>query len=45
MPSDDATLSAMRANLQDNNYRISSAIETIVLSPQFLNRRGRDTLQ
>jgi hypothetical protein len=44
IPSDDPTIDAMRESLQNNGYRITSAIETIVLSPQFRNRRGRDTL-
>jgi hypothetical protein len=42
-PSDDATIADMRANLKENDYRVSGAIETIVLSPQFLTRRGRET--
>ncbi|MEX2142428.1 MAG: DUF1592 domain-containing protein [Pirellulales bacterium] len=43
IPSDDATVAAMRASLTENDYRVSRAIETIVLSPQFRNRRGRET--
>jgi hypothetical protein len=43
IPSDDATVVAMRASLQEHDYRVSSVIETIVLSPQFRNRRGRET--
>ena len=37
--SDDLLVDAMRQNLQDNDYKFSSLMETIVLSPQFLNRR------
>ncbi len=37
--SDDLLVDAMRQNLQDNDYKFSSLIETIVLSPQFLKRR------
>ena len=44
IPSDDATIAAMLESLEKHDYRISSAVETIVLSPQFRNRRGRDTL-
>ncbi len=37
--SDDLLVDAMQQKLQDNDYKFSSLIETIVLSPQFLNRR------
>lgn len=37
--SDDLLVDDMRQNLQDNDYKFSSLIETIVLSPQFLKRR------
>jgi hypothetical protein len=40
IPSDDATIMAMRESLEKNDYRIGRVIETIVLSPQFRNRRG-----
>ena len=39
--SDQSTLDRMREALQQNDYRIGTLIETIVTSPQFLNRRGR----
>ena len=32
----------MRANLAANGYRFSALVETIVTSPQFLNKRGQD---
>lgn len=38
--SDDSTVEAMRANLPSNGHRFSSLVETIVLSPQFLNKRS-----
>jgi hypothetical protein len=37
--SDDVTIDDMRAKLAANGYRFSSLMETIVASPQFLNRR------
>jgi hypothetical protein len=40
--SDESTIEQMRADLKGNDYRFSQMIETIVTSPQFLNRRGRD---
>jgi mono/diheme cytochrome c family protein len=39
MPSDDATVEAMRAKLESNGYRFDGLVETIVTSPQFLNKR------
>jgi hypothetical protein len=41
IPSDDELIAAMRAKLAANGYRIESAIETIVTSPQFLRKRAR----
>ncbi|MGN6545240.1 MAG: DUF1592 domain-containing protein [Aureliella sp.] len=38
--SDEPLLAQMRSNLAANDYRFSSLIETIVLSPQFLQKRG-----
>jgi hypothetical protein len=38
--SDDAIIDAMRAKLAARNYRFSGLVETIVTSPQFLNRRN-----
>ena len=42
IPSDNATIKAMRARLAADGYRFGSLIETIVTSPQFLNKRGKD---
>jgi hypothetical protein len=42
IPSDDATLREMRANLEANDFRFGSLVETIVTSRQFLNKRGTD---
>jgi hypothetical protein len=42
IPSDDATLQAMRANLEANDYKFDGLVETIVTSRQFLNKRGTD---
>jgi Protein of unknown function (DUF1592)/Protein of unknown function (DUF1588)/Protein of unknown function (DUF1587)/Protein of unknown function (DUF1585)/Protein of unknown function (DUF1595) len=39
MLSDEPLIEQMRAELQANSYRFSSLVETIVSSPQFLNRR------
>jgi hypothetical protein len=39
MLSDEPTIQEMRANLARNEYRFESLIETIVTSPQFLNKR------
>lgn len=40
--SDELTIEAMRANLKNNDNRFGQMVETIVTSPQFLKRRGRD---
>jgi hypothetical protein len=40
--SDQPLLDEMAANLAAHDYRISVAIETIVMSPQFRTIRGRD---
>jgi hypothetical protein len=42
--SDDATVRDMLAKLAKNGYHFSSLVESIVTSPQFLNKRGPDTL-
>ena len=42
--SDEPLLSEMRAHLQAGDYRVGAAIETIVLSRQFREIRGRDML-
>jgi hypothetical protein len=41
--SDEPLLEAMRTKLADSGYRISALIETIVTSPQFLNRRSPES--
>ena len=40
IPSDDATIAAMKANLAHDGFRFASLLDTIVTSPQFLNRRA-----
>ena len=40
--SDHKTLAAMRARLAADEYAFGSLVETIVTSPQFLNKRGKD---
>jgi Protein of unknown function (DUF1588)/Protein of unknown function (DUF1585)/Protein of unknown function (DUF1592) len=42
LPSDDELVSTMRQRLTANDYRFSVLLETIVTSPQFLNRRGQN---
>lgn len=41
--SDEALLGKMRSDLAANGYRFSKLIESIVTSPQFLYKRGRQT--
>jgi hypothetical protein len=45
MLSDRKTLAAMKAKLAAADYRFGSLVEAIVMSPQFLNKRGRDHSQ
>lgn len=40
--SDEPLVRAMRAKLDDNGYRLSSLVETIVTSPQFLTTRSQN---
>jgi hypothetical protein len=40
--SDKATIDKMRARLAKEGYRFGSLVEAIVVTPQFLNKRGRD---
>jgi hypothetical protein len=40
--SDKTTIDQMRARLAKDGYRFSSLVEAIVISPQFVNKRGRD---
>jgi hypothetical protein len=42
--SDDSTIREMRARLAGNGYRFNTVVESIVTSPQFLNKRGQDNL-
>jgi hypothetical protein len=37
--SDESLVDQMKANLADDDYKFRALVETIVLSPQFLNRR------
>lgn len=40
LPTDKLTIDAMKQNLREHDYRFENLIETIVTSPQFLNKRG-----
>ncbi|MBI4658825.1 MAG: DUF1592 domain-containing protein [Verrucomicrobia bacterium] len=40
--SDDATIQLMRAKLSANDHRFGTLVESIVTSPQFLNRRDQE---
>ena len=40
--SDEQLLAKMQADLAARDYRFSTLVESIVTSPQFLNKRGRD---
>jgi hypothetical protein len=42
IPSDDSTVQDMRAKLAGNGYRFGNLVESIVTSPQFLNKRAND---
>jgi hypothetical protein len=42
--SDEPLLTEMQSKLTANNYRVAVAVETIVLSPQFREIRGRDAV-
>ncbi len=42
MLSDQATIKTMRARLAADGHRFGGLVESIVESPQFLNKRGRD---
>ena len=43
LPSDKGTIDAMRAAMAADGYRFGRLVESIVTSPQFLNRRGPET--
>ena len=45
MPSDKPTIAVIKARLAADEYRIGTLIESIVTSPQFLNKRGRDDMR
>ncbi len=40
--SDDSVIDRMQATLAANDYRFASLVETVVTSPQFLNKRSPD---
>ena len=40
--SDDSLIEEMKAKLKENGHRVSTMVNTIVTSPQFLNQRGID---
>ena len=44
MLSDDALIQDMHGKLAADGYRFETAIESIVTSRQFLNKRGREHL-
>jgi len=44
IPSDDLMIQQMQKTLDANGNRFESVIESIVTSPQFLNKRGREDL-
>ena len=44
MLSDEITIEAMHGKLVRDEYRFDSLIESIVTSPQFLNKRGREPI-
>ena len=45
MLSDEALIDRMNTRSAANGYKIDSLVETIVTSPQFLNKRGPDPRQ
>jgi hypothetical protein len=42
IPADETTIKAMKARLATDGHRFGGLIETILTSPQFVNKRGRD---
>jgi len=44
IPSDDSMIQDMHKKLDANGCRFDSVVESIVTSPQFLNKRGREDL-
>ena len=45
MLSDEPVIEKMKARLTANGYRFDSLVETIVSSPQFLNKRNTEITQ
>ena len=43
MLSDELTVEGMKANLLGNGYRFTTLVESIVTSPQFVNKRSVNT--
>jgi hypothetical protein len=41
-PSDKKLLEAMKTRLAADDYRFGNLVESVVMSPQFLNKRGRE---
>jgi hypothetical protein len=44
IPSDDPLIEDMRSKLAKNGFRFNILVESIVTSPQFLNKRGIENL-
>jgi hypothetical protein len=44
IPADDLMIEQMHQNAAANGYRFETLVETIVTSPQFLNKRGRQAV-
>ena len=40
--SDDSTIESMKSDLAETDYRFHTLVQSIVTSPQFLHKRGRD---
>jgi hypothetical protein len=45
LPSDKATIEKMRERLAKDGYRFENLVETIVTSPLFVNKRGREDMR
>lgn len=45
LPSDQFTIDQIRATIEKENLRLDRLVEEIVISPQFLTRRGREDLE
>jgi hypothetical protein len=44
MPSDDLLIEEMRNKASADGYKFETLVETIVTSPQFLTKRGRQAV-